>query len=280
VLSTLDGGGSLDPAQLKDELGDRVRNLGEAGRTRGQTTTLPAALGLLQAAGEIRRVPVTGRIDQQRYAYVRWMPPRSDYSDAEARAELARLYFYWTSPASLAQFRWFSAFSVAHAKAAIADLELVDMVEGLLALPSLAREYESYRPPATPRYSLLAGIDALILLRRAVASLIDAADTDRPVPGETLQVGGLSDLPDHAIVDRGRLVGLWQYDVDTAEVVTWLFGNARPDKALREAIERTRAYVRDDLGDARSFSLDSPKSRAPRIAALRAAASGHARIGG
>jgi len=30
--------------------------------------------------------------------------------------------------------------------------------------------------------------------------------------------------------------------------------------------------VRDELGDARSFSLDSPKSREPRIAALRAAA--------
>jgi len=28
--------------------------------------------------------------------------------------------------------------------------------------------------------------------------------------------------------------------------------------------------VREDLGDARSFSLDSPKSRAPKIEALRA----------
>ncbi len=28
-------------------------------------------------------------------------------------------------------------------------------------------------------------------------------------------------------------------------------------------------FVREELGDARSFSLDSPKSRAPRIAGLR-----------
>ena len=89
------------------------------------------------------------------------------------------------------------------------------------------------------------------------------------MPGEKLQVGGVADLTDHAIVDRGRLVGLWQYDVDAGEVVAWLFAGAQPDKALRETIERTRAYIRDDLGDARSFSLDSPKSRAPRIAALR-----------
>lgn len=33
------------------------------------------------------------------------------------------------------------------------------------------------------------------------------------------------------------------------------------DQALREAVQRTAAFVRDDLGDACSFSLDSPKSR-------------------
>ena len=36
---------------------------------------------------------------------------------------------------------------------------------------------------------------------------------------------------------------------------------------------RNEAFVREDLGDARSFSLDTPASRAPRIQALRAAAS-------
>ncbi|MFI6849022.1 hypothetical protein OG535_21450 [Kitasatospora sp. NBC_00085] len=40
------------------------------------------------------------------------------------------------------------------------------------------------------------------------------------------------------------------------------------------AVARTEAFVRDQLGDARGFSLDSPTSRAPKIAALRAAASG------
>ena len=45
-----------------------------------------------------------------------------------------------------------------------------------------------------------------------------------------------------------------------------------PDRsaAVEEAVERTEAYVRADLGDVRSFSLDSPKSRVPRIAAIRA----------
>ena len=37
---------------------------------------------------------------------------------------------------------------------------------------------------------------------------------------------------------------------------------------LEAAVERTGQYVRTQLGDARSFSLDSPKSRALRKAAV------------
>ncbi len=269
VLGVLDAGRPLDPAKLKDALGDQVRNLGEEGRKRGQTTTLPAALGLLQAAGEIRRVPTNGRLDQQRYAYVRWSAPTTELSDAAARTELARLYFQWTGPATLGHFRWFSAFSVANAKAAVADLGLVDVGDGLLALPELVKEFETYEAPMKPSYALLAGIDALLLLRRDLPSLVDAPDAGIPIPGENQRIGNIADLPDHAIVDRGRLVGLWQYDVEGGELVWWLFSGAKPDKSLREAIQRTQAFVRDDIGDARSFSLDSPKSRAPRLEALR-----------
>ncbi len=264
------GAEPLDPARLKTQLGDAVRNLGEAGRKKGQSTTLPAALGLLQAAGEIRRVPVNGRLDQQRYGYVRWQPPASGRDDEAARAELARLYFGWTGPASLAHFRWFSAFSAANAKAAVADLGLVDVGDGLLLPAELVDEYEAYTVPDRPRYSLLAGIDALVLLRRDHRALLAPGDQDRAVPGDKPLVG-LADLPDHPIVDRGRIVGLWQYDADAERIVWWAFEPAEDESALLAAVARTEAYVRDQLGDARSFSLDSPKSRAPRLAALRSA---------
>lgn len=80
-------------------------------------------------------------------------------------------------------------------------------------------------------------------------------------------LGGLADLPNHAILDRGRLVGLWEYDVDSRSIVHATFGVK--DRALDAVVKEMEAYVRDQLGDARSFSLDSPKSRAPKIAALR-----------
>jgi hypothetical protein len=71
-------------------------------------------------------------------------------------------------------------------------------------------------------------------------------------------------------VDRGRIVGLWEYD-PARESIAWMSFVA-PNPAMRQAVERTEEYVRTQLGDARSFGLDSPKSRAPKIEALRQAA--------
>jgi len=44
----------------------------------------------------------------------------------------------------------------------------------------------------------------------------------------------------------------------------------RPESdALRAAVGETEQFVRDQLSDARSFSLDSPKARVPRIQTLQ-----------
>jgi hypothetical protein len=79
----------------------------------------------------------------------------------------------------------------------------------------------------------------------------------------------ITDLPSHVILDRGRIVGLWEYDTATGSIAWMSF--VKKDKSLQEAVARTEQYVRERLGDARSFSLDSPKSRVPRIEALRIA---------
>ncbi|UUV28210.1 winged helix DNA-binding domain-containing protein [Amycolatopsis roodepoortensis] len=271
VADLLDGE-PLSPAAIKEAAGPAVRNLGEAGRKRGTTTTLPLALGLLQARGDIRRVPVTGRLDQQRYGYVRWTPsPRGALSDMDtARTELARRYFSWAAPASLKHFRWFSGFTAASAKKIAEQLELVSLDGTDLLLPKeIADEFAAFTVPSEPSYALLAGIDGIHLLHREMPRLLADADVERPVPGgragETL--GGQADPPSHVIVDRGRIAGLWEFDTETGKIVHRFFGDE--DAALRETIARTEEFVRDQLGDARSFSLDSPKSRASRVADLR-----------
>jgi hypothetical protein len=272
VLTALEGG-PLDPEGIRQATGGAARNLGEEGKKKGMITTLPVALGKLQAEGEIRRVPVDGRFDRQRYQYVLWRPnPLAGFalSPAEAHTELARRFFRWIGPATLAELGGFLGLSGKKCKAAIEALGLVPLEPGSdrLLFPEDREAFQAFTPPAEPQYALVSSIDSLLLLRRDVQGLVEAGDRERQVAGEKalVAVGGLKDLPSHAILDRGRLVGLWEYDPDTSSIAwtAWV-----KDPALDRAVAETEAYVRDQLGDARSFSLDSPKSRAPRIAALR-----------
>ena len=270
------GADQLDPAALKDRLGDRVRNLGPEGKKRGVTTTLPAALGLLQTDGRIRRIPVDGRLDQQRYRYARWDDGPlvgSAPSAADARAELARLFWTWAGPATLGHFRWFSGLGAKVAKEAVAGLDLepvatdVEGLDGLLALESDAKALDGHEASPDEHVELVASIDSMVLLRRDLSTCVAPADLAHPLlAAETPSGGTLADLPHHAIVDRGRVIGLWDFDPDAGTVVWATFD--RPTGAVREAVAETEAFVRDELGDARAFSLDSPASRRGRLDAL------------
>jgi DNA glycosylase AlkZ-like len=273
VMAAL-GKGPLDPDGLREAAGGAVRNLGEEGKKKGLTTTLPVALGRLQTAGEIRRVPVNGRLDQQRYKYTLWRPnPLAGFSRTaeEAHQEMARRFFAWIGPATVAEFQAFAGITAKAAKAAVGGLKLEAAAAGDESMmPAADRaEFEAFRTPKEPQYVMVSNLDSLFLLRRDLKSLFDAKDLDRQVADfkGMRAIGQLSDLPSPAILDRGRIVGLWEYDPETESIAWTAF--VKKDRALTEAVARTEEYVRSQLGDARSFSLDSPKSRAPRIGALR-----------
>jgi hypothetical protein len=268
--------GPKEPEELREAVGGAARSLGEEGKKKGLSTTLPLALGRLQAAGEIRRISTNGRLDQQRYRYALWRPnPLAKFklSKEEVNAELARRFFRWIGPASLAEFQAFAGLGVKASKEATAPLKLVPLPEDAsrLMLAEDAEAFRAFRAPGKPQYAVVSSLDGLALLRRDLKGILGPRDGERKVFGEkSLEaLGGLSDLPSHGIFDRGRLAGLWEYDVDTRSIAWMSFGP--PDKGLADAVRRTEAFVRDELGDARSFSLDSPKSRVPRIEALRKA---------
>jgi hypothetical protein len=269
--------GPLDPDGLREATGKAVRNLGAEGKKKGLTTTLPVALGKLQRSGDIRRVPTNGRFDQQRYQYALWSPnPLRGFklSPEQVHTELARAYFSWIGPATVADFQAFSGLGVKAAQAAVQPLKLeaIEIATGdtRLLAPHDRAKFDAFHPPKDPNYHLLGSIDSLF--RNDFESALDPQDRERKVLVNSgkKSLGALSDLPSHAIVDRGRLVGLWEYDQAT-ESIAWV-SFVRKDKALQAAVTRTENFVREQLGDARSFSLDSPKSRAPRIAALRQSA--------
>ena len=264
----------LSPDDIRGATGSASRSLGPAGAKKGLTTTLPLALGSLQASGQIRRIPTNGRLDQQRYLYALWKPsPLAGFrlSIEQSYTELASRYFRWIGPATLAEFQWFSGLGVKAAKAAIAPLGLVPVEAGSerFMFPDDRELFASFKAPKSPEYALVSCVDSMFLLRRSLSALLTPEVSKRKVHGDkgTCQLGSLSDLNSNAILDRGAIVGLWEYDPATSSIAWVSFVAA--DKAMRECVARTEAYIRDQLGDARSFSLDSPKSRAPRIDALR-----------
>lgn len=266
-----EAGGPLDPKQLKDELGDSVRSLGEEGKKKGAATTLPTALGLLQADGRIRRVPVNGRLDQQRYAYALWGLPPATMDESAARSLLMERYLGWTGGATFKQSQWFTGFTVADSKAAFAAVGAVQVPTAagdvLWMLPDDVGRLAVFEAPAEQQIQLLAGTDALVLLRRNAGDMFAEQDKGKKELGAALALQ--ADLPDHPILDRGQIIGLWQYDPRKGRVAYWLFG--RPDPAVTQRIAEVEAWIRDELGDFRSFSLDSPASRQNRIDALDAA---------
>ncbi len=261
--------GPLEPDEIRASIGSAARSLGAEGQKKGISSTLPLALGKLQVTGDIRRLPTNGRLDQQRYKYTLWKAnPLAKYkaSADETYVELARRYFRWIGPASIAEFQWFSGLGAKAAKAAVELLKLV-AVEGERLMFAEDRDaFEKFKAPRSPQYSLVSSLDSIFLLRRNVADLVDAADQDRDI-GNKKCLSGLSDLPNHAILDRGRIIGLWDYD-QPSESIAWM-SFIKPDAELKKTVAEMEAFIREQLGDARSFSLDSPKSRTPRIEALR-----------
>ena len=252
-------------------MGAAARSLGPDGVKKGITTTLPVALGSMQSDGEIRRISTNGRLDNQRYKYALWEPnPLAKWklTAEQSFAELARRYFSWTGGASMSEFQWFSGLSGKAAKAATANLKLETLADDRLILPENRAAFENFQTPKHPQYVLVSSLDGLNQLRRELKSLVAPEDQGR-VDRESQKA--VVDLSNHAIFDRGRLAGLWAYDTDTATIAWMSF--VKPDRALKDAVATTETFVREQLGDARSFSLDSPKSRVERIAELRKAAS-------
>jgi hypothetical protein len=167
----------------------------------------------------------------------------------------------------VSEFQWFSGLGVKTPQAAVAPLKLVPLQGDLLAFPEDRAEFAAFQIPKKPHYVLTGILDNISHLRRATSTLFEAKDLEHSLTGKA----ALADLPSHAILDRGRVAGLWHFDPETGTIAWTSF--VKKDRALEEAVARMEAFVREDLGDARTFSLDSPKSRAPKLAALRKTAS-------
>lgn len=261
--------GPLDPAALKKKMGDLVRSFGDEGKKRGQATSLSLSLGELQSRGQIRRVPDNGRLDTEKYSYSLWPDAPSLPSRDEALVMAARAYWGWLGIARMSEFAWFAGLSGKGAREAAVGLGLVEVEDDFLALPEDASEYRSFVPSDEPSVALVMGLDSLFLLRRVTSDFLGAEHLDLPQRlGKPLfSSGALSDLECGAILDRGRIIGLWDYDPSDSRLVHHLL--APPTPPVSEAISRTESFIQTQLQDTRTSSLDSPKARQPRLEAIK-----------
>lgn len=273
---TLDAlsGQSLEPRVLKEAVRGAVRDFGPEGVKRGVTSTLPLALGKLEALGEIRRVPRDGRLDEKRYSYTCWRDnplAKASITLEEAQTALARHYFRWIGPARLAHFQWFSGLSAKAATAAIAPLGLVPLAadDDRLLHPDDRDALHAFKAPTQPQPVLTSTFDNLIHLHRDIPELLASDAHLQQLYGAqgTQRMGGLADLQSHPIVDRGYLIGLWDYDDDTNAIV-WATFDAPPPN-LPQAVAGMERFITSDLRSSRANSLDDLKTRQARIAALR-----------
>ena len=242
---------------------------------------LVGALVDLTIRGVVRRFPVDGRLDSSKYLYELRHPDDRPDLDAEGDAvavvaRAAELFLRRHGPATLEELTLWGDVTKGAARKALGTLGAE-----AVAVPGWAKEawllpgdmpaWRSFKGESSDRVVLLPFRDPFVHMRHSPAVLV--RDTSVPVLDGTLKRARIADvnrLHHHTIVFGGHIVGVWEYDPKTENVLTRLW-NA--DTALRrrvgEAAGKTARFIRDELGDAKISAVDPPAKRAKRLAFCR-----------
>jgi hypothetical protein len=263
-----------------------VRSLGEKGKKLGLSTTLPPALRHLEFEGKVERVLEGGRLDTERYLWR--LAARNPFTGAKVPtgstgryARLGALFFRQFGPATLEDFSTWAALSQRDAREALSTLPLVPVaVEGYADEAFVLEEDVAVlreKVPTATSVSLLPSSD-LYLVHHGPAPLTDPRHHGVELPqwGSTKPgtLGGGRYMAMRVLLDGDRLVGLWEYDPDAEKVVFHTFDALPPKRrrAVEAVAEDVATFLREDVGHARSFTLDSTdtvRERAARIQAMK-----------
>lgn len=249
--------GPMDAIALRGAIDPKlVRDLGEAGRRRGFTSTLPLAMDALHVGGRVRRAP--GRLDDPRPTYATWTP--SPGLVTHDPAALVARYLVWAAPATAQDVAWWCDLGVRETRTLLADAPVI--------MPPRTRIDED-------AVVFLPFRDNYTHLHRELAAIVDPRDAQAPVldwARGTVPLASAQSLHQHAIVAGGLVIGVWDYDADARALLWATFSKPAPARrlALDAAAAEMAAFLREDLGDLRYYALDSAANRAHRLAYLRA----------
>jgi hypothetical protein len=242
---------------------------------------LVAALNDLAVRGILRRYPADGRLDASKYMYELRHPDDRPDLDAEGDAaavvlKATRLFLRRHGPATVDEVAWWSGLTKGAVRKALAALgaEAVSIsgwTDEAWLLPDDLRAWLSFTANGEDRVVFLPYRDPFVYVRRSPAVL--AGRDTVPILNANLKPVSIREtegLNHHTIVAGGELVGVWEYDPVTENVIMRVW-NA--DKALRarvaDAAAGTGRFIRQQLGDAKLSAVDPPARRARRMAFCR-----------
>ncbi len=260
-----------------------VRSLGEMGKKVGMSSTLPTALRYLEFEGKVERTLEGGRLDTERYEWRR--SAKNLFADAkvptdrlERYAELARDFFQHAGPATLDDFAAWTSLSQKDAREAALRAGLAPVaVEGYSEEAFvLEADLPSLREPASTeaKFAMLPFEDNYVVLHGGPAHITDPKHHERGMPvwgrtrGKTL--GDIKHTSMRSLLRGDKLVGMWEYDPDAQRVVFGTFEvlSAKERSAAAELAEDVGRFLREELGHAKSFTLDTEDALRRRAAVV------------
>lgn len=254
--------GPATPQQLRSLLPHgAVRSLGAAGKKLGWSSTLPVALRMAEAAGRIRRMPVGGKLDVERYEWIvdEGRPPL--LQGGELDRELARRYLRWASPATAADLAGWSGLGKRAAQAAINAVE----ADGGVGDP----------PAVEPRRVVLLSFrDPYFDHRVGLTQLLDPAHGDIQAESwgrGTKPLAEVKALHHRAVLIDGKLAGYWEYDEARAAAEWGAFGPlpGADRQAVEAEVEAVGQFLRDAFGHGRIYPMEAAKWRDLRLELTR-----------
>jgi hypothetical protein len=261
-----------------------VKSFGDRGKKVGLSSPLPVALRELEFRGEVERTLDEGRLDTERYLWrgakrdpFRGAKLPSDPHDLAAM--LGEIFFSQMAPATAKDFAEWSGLSQREAKDALTRVPLVEVdVEGyaedsLVLTSDLAELEGKLRQNEAVRF--LSFEDNYLTIHGGPAKLTDPSKHGLKVEvwgrtrGATL--GDVKHLATRTLLVGDSLAGFWEYDPDASQVIWATFepvtGKVRDE--IVEAADELGRFLREEIGHARSFSLDTEDAMRERAEIVR-----------
>lgn len=245
--------------------------LGDQARKQGFPTHFALALRELHLDGALVRLARERRLDRDGCL---WALPSKPLGPAAERAEsleaLAGRYFRAFAPASAASFAHWADATKSEARAAIAAAGLAEvLIEGQREPwwlgPEQKQAFLSFEPPAGVRLALVPFRDPAVSGCKDLLELLAPEHASLRLSdwrGRLVPAGGGHLVHHHFLLLAGRIVGLWEYDLETRRVRLRVL-ESLPTRTVRlaeEKAEEVAGWIREDLGHACFYDGDKDAS--------------------